>query len=168
VTVGARRHGKDDILAARMSRARAIASVLLLLLWLGCGRSPDSPVAVVRDFLDAMERSRDESQAMVEAYGLLDSTARQALKRRAERARSLSGRPYEPFQMLAQGRFKLNFAPAVPRGMHERVDGDRAVVTVVGVKPDQRAEVPLVRENGQWRIRIDIPPMRNEPGGAPK
>jgi len=153
----------DGIVGYRMSRLHAIASALGLLLCLGCGRSPDSPVAVVRDFLDAMARSRDQNQAMIEAYGLLDSAARDALKRRADRARSLSGRPYEPFQMLAQGRFKLNFAPAVPRGMHERVDGERAVVTVVGVKPDQRAEVPLVRENGQWRIHIDIPPMRNEP-----
>lgn len=137
--------------------------VCVLVSCFGCGRSPDSPVVVVRDFLEAMQRSRDESPAIVEAYALLDAAARDALARRAERARTLSGRPYEPHQMLAQGRFALNFAPAVPRGMHERVDGDRAVVTVLGTKPDQRAQVPLVRENGHWRIHIDIPPMRNEP-----
>lgn len=125
-------------------------------------------MAVVRDFLEAMERSRDEGQALAEAYGMLDSAARAALSRRAERARTLSGRPYEPHQMLVQGRFGLNFTPAVPRGMHERIEGDRAVVTVQGTKSDQSAEVPLIREDGRWKIHLEIPPMRNEPAPGPK
>ena len=66
----------------------------------------------------------------------------------------LSGREYQPWQMLAPGRFGLHFAPASPGGMHERVNGDRAIVTVTGDKPGQRAEVPLVREHGKWRIKL--------------
>jgi hypothetical protein len=128
----------------------------------GCGRSGDSPVAAVRHFLEVMERSRDQGPALREAFHLLDASAQGALIRRAERASTLSGRPYEPYQMLAQGRFVLRFTPTSPRGMTERVQGDRAVVTVTGPQRSDRAEIPLVREGGRWRIQLAIPPMRNE------
>ena len=128
----------------------------------GCGRSADSPVAAVRHFLEVMERSRDQGPALREAFQLLDAAAQRALIRRAERASTLSGRPYEPYQMLAQGRFVLNFTPASPRGMTEVVSGDRAVVTVTGARRSDHAEIPLLREGGRWRIQLVIPPMRNE------
>jgi hypothetical protein len=148
-----------------MNRFRSVA------LWIGltaissaagCGRSGDSPVAAVRHFLEVMERSRDQGPALREAFQLLDAGAQAALIRRAERASTLSGRPYEPYQMLAQGRFVLRFTPASPRGMTEHIQGDRAVVTVTGPRRADRAEIPLVREGGRWRIQLAVPPMRNE------
>jgi hypothetical protein len=148
-----------------MKRLRVVA------LWIGltaavattaCRRSADSPVGAVRHFLEVMESSRDQGPALREAFHLLDAAAQRALIRRAERASTLSGRPYEPYQMLAQGRFVLHFTPASPRGMTEHVSGDRAVVTVTGARRSDRAEIPLVREGGHWRIQLAIPPMRNE------
>jgi hypothetical protein len=56
--------------------------------------------------------------------------------------------------MLAQGRFRLRFSPSSRRGMKEAINGDRATVTVTGTRPDERAEVPLVREQGQWRVSL--------------
>jgi hypothetical protein len=122
-----------------------------------------SPVATVRHFLDVMERSAGDEAALEEAYQLLDGSSRKALAERAERASTLAGRRFEPWQMLAQGRFRLRFAPASPRGMRERVSGERALVTVTGAQPSQRAEVPLVFEQGRWRIALPIPTMRTEP-----
>jgi hypothetical protein len=60
----------------------------------------------------------------------------------------------EPWQMLAQGRFRLRFSPASRRGMKETIKGDQATVTVTGNGPGERADVPLVRENGQWRLQL--------------
>jgi hypothetical protein len=142
----------------------ACSAVLACSLALAaCGRAgrDDSPIATVRHFLEVMDRSADEDDALAEAYRLLDDSAQGALAQRALRTGMLSGRDYQPWQMLAPGRFALHFAPASPGGMHERVNGDTAVVTVTGDKPGQRAEVPLVRQHGKWRIKLVIPPMRN-------
>ena len=109
-----------------------------------------------------MSRSADDEGALREAYRLVGASARAALARRAERATALSGRAYEPWQMLAQGRFRLRFSPASRGGMRERVEGDHAVVTVTGEQPGQHAEVLLVREHGHWRVELSIPPLRSD------
>jgi hypothetical protein len=149
-------------------RRPCVCSLLLLLALLAgaCGRaeSPDTPAGAVRHFLEVMDRSSDDDAALSEAYGLLDQTTRSALAARAARTRSLSGQQYEPWQMLAQGRFRLRFAPA-RGGMHERVTGERAVVVVNGGNANERAEVPLVREQGRWRIQLALPPMRSDAPG---
>lgn len=141
----------------------------LLLLSYGCGGSDvdDDPVSTVRYFLELMERSATDEGAMADAYGLLDRGAQQALRARADRARSLSGRAFEPWQMLAQGRFRLRFAPAAAGGLRARVQGERAVVVATGAKAGERAEIPLVRQDGAWRIELLLPPLRSEPAFAP-
>jgi hypothetical protein len=68
--------------------------------------------------------------------------------------------------MLVRGRFGLRFSPTSPGGMHERITGDRAVVSVIGDQPGEHAEVPLVREQGKWRVSLTLPPMRNEAAGT--
>ena len=129
-----------------------------------CGRAEadTTPTATVRHFLEVMDRSNEDDAALKDVYRLLDSTARKALKRRAERARTLSMQLYEPWQMLVPGRFRLRFLPRSPGGMHERVNGDRAVVTVIGRRAGERAEVPLVREQGRWRIALVLPTMHSD------
>ena len=124
----------------------------------GGAGAPESPAAVVQQFLKVMERSGQDESALLEAYGLLDQSAQRALIARATRARSLSGQDFEPWQMLAQGRFRLRFEPA-RGGMSEKIDGERATVTVSGTQAHERAEVPLVREQGRWRIRLVLPAM---------
>jgi hypothetical protein len=124
----------------------------------GCSSSPGpaaqrSPSEVLRQFLAAMDQSAGDDRALRTAYELLASPAQKALEARAARVKSLAGQSLEPWQMLAQGRFRLRFSPA-PRGMKETIDGDRATVTVTGSGPEERAEVPLVREAGQWRLSL--------------
>jgi hypothetical protein len=141
-----------------------ICAVLCAAGLVACGRSalPEAPAEVVKQFLEAMKHSAEDESALVEAYGLLDQNAQRALAARATRTRALSGQAYEPWQMLAQGRFRLHFEA---RGaMRERIDGERAVVVVSGAH-DKRAEVPLVREQGRWRIQLVLPPMRSDVPG---
>jgi len=125
----------------------------------GCSSSPAagaqrSPSETLRQFLAAMDQSASDDRALRVAYELLASPAQKALEARAARVKSLAGQSLEPWQMLAQGRFRLRFSPASRRGMRESIQGDRATVTVTGTGPDERADVPLVRENGQWRVSL--------------
>lgn len=125
----------------------------------GCSSSPAagaqrSPSDVLRQFLAAMDQSASDERALRGAYDLLASPAQKALEARAARVKSLAGQSLEPWQMIAEGRFRLRFSPASRRGMRETIAGDRATVTVTGTGPDEHAEVPMVRENGQWRVSL--------------
>lgn len=132
----------------------ALASMLV-----GCGAdAPATPTETVRRFIAAMDRGGGDARQLREAYDLLDARAQGGLRARARKAETLTGRAFAPWEMLAQGRFRLRFAPATPRGMRERVTGANATVTVVG-DAGERAEVPLVQEAGHWRIRLAIPAL---------
>lgn len=135
-------------------------AIVLLTLGLGCGRGggDHSPSATLTQFLEAMERSSVDSGALREAYGLLDARAREALSHRAQLAQNLAGREFEPWDMLAQGRFRLRFDPTAR--MRAKVDGDRAVITVESASGEQSAQIQTVREDGSWRIRLEVPPPR--------
>ena len=137
---------------------------VLLLGLCACSSAPsdETPSGALLMFLGAMERSDWNQEALREAYALLSADAREALEERAEMANALSGRDFEPWQMLAQGRFRLRFAPRQDGGLSERIDGDRAVVVVTGSRDGERAEVPMVLEDGEWRVDLDIPPMRRD------
>ena len=154
---------------APASRFVLLFALLLASAAHGCGRSDvdDDPVSTVRSFLELMERSTTDDAAMADAYALLDRGAQQALRVRADRARSLSGRAFEPWQMLAQGRFRLRFAPVSPGGLRARVQGERALVVATGARAGERAEIPLVRQDGAWRIELKMPPPRSEAATAP-
>jgi hypothetical protein len=106
-----------------------------------------------------MDRSSWDQSALKEAFHLLEADARAALSERAREVPSLSGRELEPWDMIAQGRYRLRFAPRPGDGLREVIDasGDRATVTVLGADPDDRAAVPLVRERGRWRIALAVP-----------
>lgn len=129
------------------------------LLLLGCSDAPtdETPSGALRLFLEAMDRSDWDREALRDAYALLSPDARRGLEERAHTANTLSGRAFEPWEMLAQGRFRLRFAPRSRDGMVERIEGDRAVVVVTGDRDGERAEVPMVREDGRWRIALELP-----------
>jgi len=140
--------------------ARVAAMGLGCSLAVGCSDPPtdETPSGTVRLFLEAMDRSSWDSSALEEAFSLLAPQARTALAERAKKAASLSGQELEPWDMIAQGRYRLRFAPRGGDGLREQIDGDQAVVTVVG-GPVQRADVPLVREGDRWRIVLDVPAL---------
>lgn len=134
--------------------ALGLAAVLLA----GCGEEPsdETPEGALRVFLDAMDRSQWEQQALREALELLSPAARHALEQRADRASALAGRDMEGWEMLAQGRFRLRFAPKRRGGMKAREHEGSAVVVVRGER-GQRAEVPMVERDGQWRVDLRLP-----------
>lgn len=140
-------------------RRRAIHVALCiaaLLVGLGCSRSaPDStPEGVVRLWLEKMEEAGDDGRAMKEAHALLGPRARANLKERADRASRGQGRRYEPYEMLAEGRFGLRFRP---KAMTAKTEGDDAIVEIAGDGPDEHATVRCIREAAAWRIEPELP-----------
>ncbi len=152
--------------------ARALVLVLVslaLALLAGCQRAaPDAtPEGSVRLFVEKMESGAEDPHAMREAYGLLGPHARANLKERAERASKGQGRRYEPFEMLAEGRFGLKFRP---KTMVAKIDGDDAFVDVRGDGPEERATVHCMREGVAWRVEPELPevlaPQKRGDGGT--
>lgn len=114
-------------------------------------------------FLEAMRRGRAGDGSLEEAYRLMSAESRALLEDRAHLATSLTGAELEPWELLVQGRFRLRVAPAE---MSERIQGDRAIVTIKDGKGG-RAEVEMVREAGKWRVVVDLPPAREPATPAP-
>jgi hypothetical protein len=149
-----------------MSRTfERFALSVLGLAWLGwalgCAPEPKdaTPEGALRAFLEAMDRSDQDSHAREDAYHLLAAETRERLARRAELATSLARRRFEPWEMIAQGRYRLRFEGRAGDGLRSEVHGDRAEVIVRGTD-GQEARVPMVREDGHWRIDLPIPEMR--------
>jgi hypothetical protein len=152
----------------RFCRREAIAWAIGLVV-MGCSRSsPDAtPEGVVRLWLEKMESGADDRHAMKEAYDLLGPRARANLKERADRASRGQGRRFEPYEMLAEGRFGLRFRP---KTMNARIEGDDATVEIKGDGPEERATVKCTREGAFWRIEPELPevvaPARRSDGGT--
>jgi hypothetical protein len=145
--------------------AQHVGAALVCLAWacvgLGCGsaEADGTPAEALSRFLEAMDRSVINESALKDAYALLDEQAQRELISRANRAGFLTGRKFEPWDMIAQGRFRLRFAPAEHAGMHTTVSGDTAIVQVKSENTRSQAAVPLVREAGRWRVKLVLPTL---------
>ena len=133
-------------------------TALLLCAISACSGAPrdDSPVGAVRLFVAAMERSTEDRHGLEDAYRLLSQPTRERLVTRARQAAALGAAEREPWEMLVEGTAHLRFAPR-PGGFRERdADAERATVTVLGAHGES-ATLPVVHEDGGWRIELVVP-----------
>ena len=133
------------------------------MVWLlaACSSSDadGTPAEVLTRFLEAMDRSAIHEAALNDAYALLDEASQRELSARASRSSSLCGRVFAPWEMIAEGRFRLRFTPAEHAELRATVTGDTAVVHVKSEDARVQAEVPLVREHGHWRVKLGLPEL---------
>ncbi len=141
-------------------RVAAALCVVPLLALAGVGCQADvvdaGPDAIVEEFIARMQRVHGDPKAGRDAFELMWSEAQRALVERAKRASAVAGREVAPQSMIAPTHFSLAFAP---KRYSARIDGDWAIVTVVGEAPGQHHEVKCVREDGHWRVALVIPPL---------
>jgi hypothetical protein len=125
---------------------------------LACTQHSDegSPERAAREFIDRMQRVHGDAQKAKAAYDLLAAEARSKLEERAERASAAIGRVVRPEEMLAPSRFYLRFQP---RTWSSREGPGWAVVTVEGESPRERSEIRCLREQGEWKVVLDLPDL---------
>ena len=133
------------------------AAACLVALLAGCEEegSDSEPDRLVAEFIVRMQRVDGDRKAARAAYDLLWSDARRKLAERAKRASDVAGREIAPEEMLPPSRFSLHHKP---RRYEARIDGDWAEVSVSG---DSGAvdRVKCVREDGKWRVVLELPPL---------
>lgn len=139
----------------RSRRALCIAALALLA---SCARrsDEDSPEAVVREFIDRMQRVHGDVERARAAYELLAAADRAKLAERANRASAAMGRAVQPEEMLAPSRFYLDFQP---RSWSTEQGANWAVVTAEGASPGERRQIRCVREQDRWKVVIDMPEL---------
>ncbi len=155
--------------AARRFGLGSAAALAVIVALSACGeRREDSPEDALASWVSAMNGSRGDPSTRRRAFELLSQRARDNLSRRAAVAAQLSGREVKPWEMLAPGRFALRFA-FDRQQLRARVQGERATVTARGSRAEV-AEVPMVREQGQWRVDLSLPeptgPLQLQGGGT--
>jgi hypothetical protein len=153
-----------------LRRGGGLAIGLLLALSLGaCSRKPPTatPEGSVHELVDRFRRWRGDPADAKAVHALLSSSTRDNLAARAKRYGAASGKTIAPEAMLVPSRFVLRFEPA--RYVAE-VAGAFARVSVVGSRPEERAEIPCVFEESEWRVELALPalaPVDVRPGLAP-
>lgn len=160
------------ILRAMSKRVLAITVALVCaVLWtpplMGCSEeSTDrTPGGALTLFLAAMERSQWDAEARRDAYRLMAPSTRERLQERASMTNALGSREFEPWEMLAQGRFRLLLDVPPESDLDVQIDGEEAVITVRG--GESEARVPMVMEEGRWRVRVEIPSIRPTSSDTP-
>ena len=147
----------------RPCEVKVLGQVLALLLVTvsasACRREAvdEDPERLVKEFIERTKSVYGDPRIARGAFEFLWSTAQKNLTERAARASALANRKVAPEEMLALTKFSLRF---VPRKYSAVVQGDNAAVTVSGdSQPNDRAEVRCVREQGRWRVVLDLPPL---------
>ena len=110
----------------------------------------------MQEFAERMQRVHGDVQKAKAAYDLLAADARAKLQERAERASAAMGRVVRPEEMLAPSRFFLSFQP---RAWSSREGPGWAIVTVEGESSRERQEIRCLRENGDWKVVLDLPEL---------
>lgn len=148
--------------ASRSSPLRRACRLLpLLVAWslaAGCAQHSEegSPERAVQEFVERMQRVHGDPLKAKAAYELLAADARSKLEQRAERASAAVGRVVMPEEMLAPSRFFLSFEP---RSWSSREGPGWAIVSVEGESSRERREIRCLRENGEWKVVLELPDL---------
>ena len=124
---------------------------------LACAADPSElePTEALTAFLASLERSTHAPDQRKLAYDWLDLQSQQALAERAKLSSSLSGRPFEPWEMLVPGRVSFAAHSLAGARLSANVAGEHATIELPGAD-SAGSRVPMVREAGRWRVVLGM------------
>lgn len=139
--------------------AALLVAIGLVVSSVRCSRPPpdSTPEGAVRLWLEALQQSLDDPAQAKAVYELLGPAARANLAERAARASQVQGRKVEPQEMIATGNFGMRFRP---KRFSAVLQGDSAVVALMGDDPGDRAELRCVRVGPAWRVEPELPALQ--------
>lgn len=133
---------------------------ILLCVAFACAADPSelAPAEALTAFLAALERSTHAPDQRKLAYDWLDLRSQNALKERARLSSSLSGRPFEPWDMLVPGRTSFASQSLGGTRLRARVQGERATIEIplTEAAKHETTTVEMVREAGRWRVALPL------------
>lgn len=137
---------------------RALVLMALAAAVAGCGRrAPNAtPDGAVRELVERMRHLHGDPADAKAAYEMLSKRAQQNLSARAQRYSAASGKAIAPEAMITPSRFLVRFEP---QRYSARISGSSARVEVLGLLPDDHAEVPCLFEEGAWHVDLGLPPL---------
>ena len=142
---------------ARLPHAAVATTVALVSIACGHEAVDEDPERLVQEYIDRSKSAYGDPHGARGVFELLWSTAQKNLTERASRASALASRKVAPEEMLPLTKFALRF---VPRKYSTEIRSDIAVVTASGdAQSTDHAEIRCVREQGRWRIALDVPPL---------
>ncbi len=137
--------------------SRLLPWIFALALTAACAPDPRDlgPTEALTAFLTAVERSTHAPEQRKIAYAWIDKKSQAELDQRARLANSLSRRKLSAWEMLVPGR--VSFAGQSMAGvrMTAKVEDDRATVSI-HIRRGDAVEVPMVREEGRWRVVLGL------------
>lgn len=153
---------------ARLGAAWCVAVISLSMA--GCGGPPtdNSPSGALRLFFESVATAqlatgRSRTEALDQAYQLLDSTSRDRLDERARATAALGAREHAAYEMLAAYPTRGEEVPTRAASFREATGpGDDHATVTVRLGEDRSVEVPMVREDGAWRVVLDVPEIEPE------
>jgi hypothetical protein len=148
------------VFAAGPLRQRCVLALvgLAALVLVACAQDSNdaAPERVVEALVERMRSVHGDPERGRRALELMSKDSQQNLIERAQRATAAAGRTVQPEEMLVPSRLALRFEP---HRYSAEIRGDYSRVTVLGDLPNEVVEVHCVREDGHWRVVLDLPQL---------
>jgi hypothetical protein len=116
----------------------------------------ETPDGAVRELVSLMRGFNGIDRDAKALFELLSERAKTNLRQRADRYGAASGKKIAPWAMFVPSRMVLSFVPQVYTA---QIVGKYALVDVIGVTPDQHAQVPCVLQDGLWHVDLVLPEL---------
>lgn len=125
---------------------------------LGCGRRiPNAtPDGAVRELVERLRLVNGDPADAKAAFALLSKRAQQNLIARAKRYSDASGKNIAPEAMIAPARVAFHLEP---QRYTAKISGTYALVEVIGLGPEDHAQVSCIFEDEAWRVDLALPPL---------
>jgi hypothetical protein len=125
---------------------------------LGCGRRiPNAtPDGAVRELVERLRLVNGDPADAKAAFALLSKRAQQNLIARARRYSDASGKNIAPEAMIAPARVAFHLEP---QRYTAKISGTYALVEVIGLGPEDHAQVSCIFEDEAWRVDLALPPL---------